>query len=72
MNDSNFLKVNPDAPKMADPPPAHFRLFKSPFWSTGRDCFGPLTVKTSGALRKGVASSLQALHAAFIWSYWTA
>lgn len=30
---------------MADLPPAHLRLYKQPFYSTGVDCFGPFTVK---------------------------
>lgn len=30
---------------MADLPPAHLRLYKPPFYSTGVDCFGPFTVK---------------------------
>ncbi|XP_049889946.1 uncharacterized protein LOC126383475 [Epinephelus moara] len=43
--DCQRWRANPIIPKMADLPPAHLRLFKPPFWSTGMNCFGPFTVK---------------------------
>eukprot|EP00063_Salmo_salar_P073595 XP_014048430.1 PREDICTED: uncharacterized protein LOC106601054 [Salmo salar] len=39
-------------PKMADLPPARLRLLKPPFWSTGVDCFGPLTIKLGRRVEK--------------------
>ncbi len=38
-------KAKPEVPKMADLPPAHLRLHKPPFYSTGMDCFGPFQIK---------------------------
>ncbi|XP_038160417.1 uncharacterized protein LOC119796094 [Cyprinodon tularosa] len=38
-------RAKPVIPQMADLPPARLRLLKPPFFSTGMDCFGPLTVK---------------------------
>ena len=37
---------------MADLPPARLRLEKPPFWSTGVDCFGPITVKVGRRVEK--------------------
>ncbi|XP_038045171.1 uncharacterized protein LOC119719752 [Patiria miniata] len=39
-------RASPQVPKMGDLPPARLRLFKPPFYSTGVDCFGPMTCKT--------------------------
>lgn len=39
-------------PKMADLPPAHLRLFKPSFFSTGMDCFGPFQVKVERRMEK--------------------
>ncbi|XP_038053740.1 uncharacterized protein LOC119726178 [Patiria miniata] len=38
-------RASPQVPKMGDLPPARLRLFKPPFYSTGVDCFGPMTCK---------------------------
>ncbi|KAI3376264.1 hypothetical protein L3Q82_016772, partial [Scortum barcoo] len=45
-------RANPSVPKMADLPPARLRLYKSPFYSTGVDCFGPFTVKVGRRTEK--------------------
>lgn len=39
------LKTKPATQKMGDLPPARLQLFKPAFYSTGMDCFGPLTIK---------------------------
>lgn len=38
-------RAQPSIPRMADLPPAWLRLYKPAFYSTGVDCFGPMTVK---------------------------
>lgn len=38
-------RAKPEIPKMANLPPARLRLFKPAFYSSGVDCFGPMTVK---------------------------
>ena len=43
--DCRKWRAKPDIPKMADLPPSRLRLFKPAFYSTGVDCFGPMTVK---------------------------
>ncbi|XP_030609347.1 uncharacterized protein LOC115796997 [Archocentrus centrarchus] len=43
--DCQRWRANPSVPRMADLPPARLRLMKPPFFSTGVDCFGPLTVQ---------------------------
>lgn len=40
-------------PKMADLPPSRLRLCKPPFWSTGVDCFGPLSIKLGRRVENG-------------------
>lgn len=35
----------PSVPRMADLPVSRLHLYKPLFWSTGMDCFGPLTIK---------------------------
>ncbi|XP_038071933.1 uncharacterized protein LOC119740637 [Patiria miniata] len=45
-------RANPDVPKMGDLPPARLRLYKPPFFSTGVDCFGPMTIKTGRRTEK--------------------
>lgn len=35
----------PMIPRMSDLPPSNLRLYRSPFYSTGVDCFGPLLIK---------------------------
>ena len=45
-------RVKPVYPKMADLPPSRLRLWKPPFWSTGVDCFGPLSIKVGRRVDK--------------------
>ncbi|XP_067660546.1 uncharacterized protein [Haliotis asinina] len=38
-------RAQPQLPKMSDLPPSRLRLYKPAFYSTGVDCFGPMTIK---------------------------
>ncbi|XP_038063201.1 uncharacterized protein LOC119733910 [Patiria miniata] len=38
-------RKKPEVPRMADLPKCRLRLHKPPFFSTGMDCFGPMSVK---------------------------
>ena len=43
--DCQRWRATPSVPKMADLPPARLRIKQPPFYSTGVDCFGPMTIK---------------------------
>lgn len=43
--DCQFWSAKPQTPQMTDLPSSRLQLYKPPFYSTGVDCFGPLTVK---------------------------
>ncbi|KAI2644198.1 hypothetical protein H4Q32_029489 [Labeo rohita] len=42
--DCQRWRAQPKIPMMANLPPAHLRLYKPPFFSTGMDCFGQFTI----------------------------
>ncbi|XP_038075608.1 uncharacterized protein LOC119743278 [Patiria miniata] len=43
--DCQRWRATPSVPKMGDLPSARLRIQQPPFYSTGVDCFGPMTVK---------------------------
>lgn len=50
--DCQHWRAKPTNPKMADLPPAHLRLHKPAFYSSGIDCFGPFMVKIGRRTKK--------------------
>lgn len=58
--------ASPVIPKMADLPPSCLWLYKPPFWSTGKSCFGPFTIKLCKRTEKPWGIILKCMTTSFI------
>lgn len=59
-------RASPVILKMADLPPSRLWLYKPPFWSTGKGCFGPFTIKLCKHTEKPWGIILKCMTTSFI------